>query len=230
MAERLADGLWQLQLGWAAPFGSNAYVLTADSVTLVDSGLPFNSNRLRAELADAGVRVPEIDRLLLTHYDLDHVGGLSRLAPDLEASIHLGEADLALLHGSWHPPWFHHKGLFHRGLRQLYRLPSKLSIHGVADGDRIGGFEAHHTPGHNPGHTTYVHESLGIGFLGDLVWSKPHGLVPPSWLDSYDSETLRQSIRRFAERAPPFEIAAVGHGEPLRTGGRQAVRDLAASC
>lgn len=230
MADRIGEGVWYLDLGWPAPLGANAFVVDDGEVTLVDTGFPLNARRLRNELADAGVEVPDIDRVLLTHYDLDHVGGLSRLVPDLDAPAYLGEADLALLDGSWDPPWLHHKGLFHRGLRQLHRLPSSIELRPVVDGDRLGGFGAHHTPGHNPGHMAYVHEEIEVGLLGDLVWSKPGRLVTPIWLDSYDMATLRRSVRSFAERAPPFEVAAVGHGEPLRSGGRDAVRDLAARC
>lgn len=228
MAERLAAGIWKLRLGWAAPLRSNAYVIDDGSITLIDAGLPLNANRLRQELADAGVAVSAIDRVLLTHYDLDHVGGLSRIAEDLDAPVYIGEADLALLEGTRDPPWLHHKGLFHRGLRLLHRLPTDLSVHGVADGDQIDRFQAHHTPGHNPGHTAYVHAELESALLGDMVWSKSEGLVPPIWLDSYDMATLRESIEQFAEGAAPFEIAGVGHGDPLRAGGLAAVRELAA--
>jgi glyoxylase-like metal-dependent hydrolase (beta-lactamase superfamily II) len=230
VAELLAAGVWYLDLGWPAPFGANAFAVDDGEVTLVDAGFPVNGRQLRRELADAGIAPGDIDRVLLTHYDLDHVGGLARLVPELDAPAYLGEADLALLRGAWDPPWLHHKGLFHRGLRRLHRLPSGIELRAVTDGDDIGAFTAYHTPGHNPGHTVFVHEPLGVALLGDLVWSKPRGLVTPIWLDSYDMHTLRSSIRSFAERAPPFEVAGVGHGEPLRSGGRDALRALATRC
>lgn len=228
MAERVEAGIWKLRLGWPTPLRSNAYIVDDGSVTLIDAGLPLNANRLRAELEEAGVAVADIDRVLLTHYDLDHVGGLARLVPELDAPVYLGEDDLALLEGGRDPPLVHHKGLFHRGLRLLHGLPSELTVQAVAHGDSIGGFEAHHTPGHNPGHIAYIHAGMEVGLLGDLVWSKPDGFVTPIWLDSYDLATLRASIRQFAEQAPPFEVAAVGHGQPIRTGGRAALRELAA--
>ncbi len=230
MAERLAPGVHWLALGWRPPLGTNAYVVDDGEVTLVDTGFPLNARRLRAELAEVGVAAADIDRVLLTHYDLDHVGGLSRLVPDLRAPAYLGEPDLSLARGDWDPPWLNHKGLFHRGLRRLYRVPAAVDLRRAVDGDAIGGFTVHHTPGHNPGHTAYVHEALGVALLGDLAWSKPRGLVTPIWLDSYDMAELRASVRAFAEGAPPFEVACVGHGEPLRSGGREAVRELAARC
>jgi len=230
MAQELADGVWYLDLGWPAPLGSNAFLVDDGEVTLGDAGFPANASRLRAELAEAGYAVDDLDRVLLTHYDLDHVGGLTRFGAEADAPAYLGAVDLALLEGTWDPPWLNHKGLFHRGLRRLYGPPEGVDLQPVTDGEAIGGFTAYHTPGHNPGHTVYVHEELGVTLLGDLAWSKPRGLVTPVWWDSYDMRRLRASVRTFAERAPPFEVAAVGHGPPLPTGGRAAVRDLAARC
>ena len=227
MPERLAPGVHLLDLGWPAPLGANAFLVENGAVTLVDAGLPLNASRIRTEIDRAGFDVADIDRVLLTHYDLDHVGGLSRLVPDLDAPVYVGETDLGLLDGSWTPPLLHHKGLFHRATRRLYRLPRGLRFEPVADGDRIGGFTAYHTPGHNPGHTVFFEEELGAGFLGDLVWEDGGRLTTPIWLDSYDMDAVAESVRRLAGVAPAFEVAAMGHGTPLRTGGLAALRDLA---
>lgn len=226
MAERLAPGVHLLELGWHEPLGSNAYLIDDDELTLVDAGFPVASH-LERELHQAGVTPPEIDRILITHYDLDHVGGLARLPPTIDAPIYIGEADLDIITGAATPPFFHHKGLFHRGLRTVFRLPDSLSFHAVADGDHIGGFAAYHTPGHNPGHTVYVHETHRAACLGDLVWEDDGQLTLPVRLDSYDMVELRASVTRLAATAPPFDLACVAHGKPLRTGGLTALKDLA---
>lgn len=227
MAERLAHGVWYLDLGWPAPLGANAYLVEDDAVTLVDAGLPLNARRIRRELADTGFDPADIDRVLITHYDLDHVGGLARLAPELDAPVYMGEADIALMDGTARPPRNHPKGIFHRGLRVVHRLPSTLEVIPVADGDRIGGFTVHHTPGHNPGHAAYVHEGRDVGLLGDLVWENGGQFTTPIWLDSYDMGVLAASVRRLAAEASPFEVACMGHGSPLRSGGSTALRALA---
>ncbi|MDY6817711.1 MAG: MBL fold metallo-hydrolase [Halobacteriales archaeon] len=229
MAERLAPGIWLLDLGWPAPLGTNAY-LVADGdgeLTMVDAGMPINATSVRSEIQDTGFAVDEIDRVLITHYDLDHVGGLARLVPALDAPVYIGETDRQLYDGGYDPPWLHHKGLFHRGLRALHRLPADLEIRGVADGDRIGDFLAFHTPGHNPGHTVYINEAQSVGLLGDLVWEEDGEFTTPIWFDSYDLSTIRRSIRRLVAESPPFEVACVGHGTPLRANGLTALKALA---
>lgn len=227
MAERLASGVHLLELGWRSPFGANAFLLETDSITLVDAGLPLNRSRIRDELAATGTTPADIDRVLLTHYDIDHVGGLARLIPELQAPVYLGAPDYDLITGNAQPPLFHHKGLFHRGLRAIYSLPDELSFHPVSDRQEIAGFTAYHTPGHNPGHMVYIHEELSVGLLGDLVWEDDGALTIPIWLDSYDMTALRESIHRLATEGISFEIACMSHGNPLTSGGSAALRALA---
>ncbi|WP_255195773.1 MBL fold metallo-hydrolase [Halorarius litoreus] len=232
MARRLADGLWQFDLGLFRPLASNVFLVDGaevsggdDAVTLVDTGLPINLPTVRGELDDAGFVVADIDRVLLTHYDLDHVGGLARLA-GLDADVYMGAADVDLVRGHWHPEWTHHKGAFHRLARMLYSMDD-YDLHAVEDGDTIGGFTAFHTPGHNPGHTVYHHEGFDAAFLGDLVWEEDGELTIPIWLDSYDMAEIRESVRSFADRAPPFERGLMCHGNPVLEGADALMRALA---
>ncbi len=229
MAEAIAPDVYLLELGFPAPLGANAYLVDDGGVTLVDAGLPLLAGRVRRELADIGYSLDDIDRILVTHYDLDHVGGLPRLYPAVDVPVFMGERDLRIVTGTWDPPLLHHKGLFHRGARRLFRLPDGMDFRPVKDGDTIGGFTAYHTPGHNPGHTVFLHRELSTALLGDLVWEDAGRLTTPEWYDSYDMARLRASIRRFADTTPPFEIACVAHGSPLKTGGYDALRALADS-
>ena len=225
----LTDEIWWFRLGWAPPILQNVFLVDDGELTLVDAGLPWDDRRLRSFVREAGYEISEIDRVLVTHYDLDHMGAIGRLRPELDAPVYMGARDLEMLDGKRSPPLIHHKGAFHRVTRHLFSLPSDLDAHPVEDGDEIGGFLAFHTPGHNPGHTAYVHEKLEAAFLGDLVWEENGELTTPVLLDSYDMDELADSVRRLAERAPHFEVACMGHGRPIRESGRLALNQLAAS-
>jgi len=221
MPTRLADGVWALDLGLFPPIASNAYLADDGEPTLVDAGLPLNPSRLLSEIRAVGYEPADLDRVLLTHYDLDHTGGVSALrGAGFDGNVHVGREDVALMDGGWSPTLLHPKGVFHRAVRPFFGV---RDVQPVADGDRLGGFEAFHTPGHNPGHTVYVHEGLDAAFLGDLVWEEGGELTPPFWLDSYDMRALRESIRSFAERTPAFELACTGHGTPFVEGGYGAL-------
>lgn len=221
MARRVTDGVTLLEVAWPEPIGANAYLVDDGEVTLVDAGVPLPRRPLIDEIRAAGYAASEIDRVLLTHYDIDHVGGLARI--DLDAPIYLGALDCRLVRRTWSPSWRHHKGAFHRIVRRLYSL-SEAELRAVHDGDRIGGFSAFHTPGHNPGHTVYLHDELDAAMLGDLVWNTSNGFVSPPWIDSYDTDRIEESIARIAERR--FEAACMGHGPPLSNGGDSALRAL----
>ncbi len=227
MAEELAGGVYWLSLGWPTPLGGNAFLVDDGEVTLIDAGLPVNINSLRGQINAAGYSVSAIDRVLITHYDIDHFGGLSRLVPALDAPVYLGEQDHALLQGTWDPPLLHHKGLFHRVLRFVYRVPGSLSYYPLADGEEVGGFRVIHTPGHNPGHVIYYHASTESVFLGDLIWESGGELTPPVWLDSYDVSEIHSSISRAVDSLPSFELACMAHGSPIQSDGSDRLRSVA---
>jgi glyoxylase-like metal-dependent hydrolase (beta-lactamase superfamily II) len=221
MATELADGVWQFQLR-----GVNAYLIEDDALTLVDAGTPFDESAIREGVADAGFAVGDVERVLLTHYDLDHVGALAELEPDLDAPVYAGEFAADVLEGRRSPPLTNHKGAFQRAVGRLVTRPS-LDVRVLGDGDRVGTFTAYHTPGHTPGHLAFVSGEFGVGLLGDLVAASGGELEPSGWLMSYDTDAVRESVASLAERAPAFEVACVGHGTPLTAGGSDALRSLA---
>jgi glyoxylase-like metal-dependent hydrolase (beta-lactamase superfamily II) len=222
MARSVTGVVTLLEVAWPEPIGANAYLVDDGDLTLVDAGVPIPRRSLASEIRDAGHAVSEIDRVLVTHYDIDHVGGLARV--DLDVPVHLGEADHRLVRRTWSPPWRHHKGVFHRLARRVYSL-SGTDLRALGDGERIGGFRVRHAPGHNPGHVVFLHDS-GAAMLGDLVWNTDRGFVSPPWLDSYDTDQMVESIARIAECS--FEAACVGHGAPVASGGGRRLRRLAA--
>ena len=227
--DQLTDEVWWFRLGWYPPLRQNAFLVDDGTLTLVDVGLPWDADRLRRYLAVAGHALADVDRVLVTHYDLDHVGAAYRLSGELDVPVYIGRHDLELATGDRTPSPVHHKGAFHRVLRRLYPVPGELDVRPLDDGDAVGGFVAYHTPGHNPGHTVYVHEDLGAAFLGDLVWEDGGALTTPIWLDSYDMAVLADSVSELAGRVGSFELACMGHGRPLRDGGHAALSELATS-
>lgn len=220
MPDELVPGVYHLDLGFV-----NAYLVEdGDDLVLCDAGTPWSVGSLRTAMGAAGHAPADVDRVLLTHYDVDHVGGLASLG--LGAPVYAGEADAAVLRGDAKPPLSNHKGLLQRAMGPFVTRPD-LPIRTVADGEALGGFTAYHTPGHTPGHTAYVSESLDVALLGDLVRESDGALAPSPWAMSYDTAAVGESIRSLADRELDVEAACMGHGAPLRTGCAAALARLA---
>ncbi|PSQ15521.1 hypothetical protein BRD02_06760 [Halobacteriales archaeon QS_8_69_73] len=87
---------------------ANAYLVDAGEMTLVDAGTPNAADDLRGELDEAGHGAEDIDRVLITHFDLDHAGTLAHLTFD--GPIYAMEPDAGFLDGSRTPPLSNHNG------------------------------------------------------------------------------------------------------------------------
>jgi len=221
MTSQLADGVWWYDLRVA-----NAYLADdGGTLTLVDAGTPFDRRDIVLGLDEAGYTPTDVDRVLLTHYDFDHVGGLGRLKR-LDATIYVGAPDAPYVTGERSPPLSNHKGLFQRLSRPLLSSPED-PVEPVEDGDTVGSFTVYHTPGHTPGHVCFVSESLSAAFLGDLVRESDGRLEASPWALSYDTDQVRESVRRLARAAPDFDVGAMGHGVPFKRHGSDRIRELA---
>lgn len=220
MANRIGDGLWRI---YCRTFDRpNVYLVDDGEITLVDAGYPRDAETVRDGLTEAGISLDEIDRILLTHYDVDHVGSLGKLTPELEAPVFIHSSDAPYVAGERLPPWTARKGIevIHRLYYRRLNLPD-LPIRQIQDDESIGGFRACHTPGHTPGHMVYLHQGVDAAFLGDLVYNLNHRLRPSGRLASYNQHQVGDSIRRVLDRTSGFKHACPGHGRPMKDGYNQ---------
>ncbi len=215
------ERVWRLRLR-----GVNAYLVDCDVLTLVDAGTPWDVDRIRERVEQAGFEIDDVERVLLTHFDVDHVGALAAL--DLDATVYVADPDARYLTGTAQPPLGNHKGAIQR-LADVFLTRPDLDVEVVADGDEIGPFVAYRTPGHTPGHTAYVHGEYGVAFVGDLVRELDGDLVESGWFMSYDTDDNEASIRHLADHTVDVDVIAVGHGDPIRENGGDALRRLADS-
>lgn len=219
MVTTLTDDVW-----WVDLQGTNAFLVDDGALTLVDAGMPWHSSRLARAISQVG-SVGDIERVLVTHFDIDHVGGLGRLG-GLDATVHVGVEDAPYLRSEERPPWGNRKGLLQRAL-DVTRTTPDLPVEPVEDGDTVGSFTAYRTPGHTPGHTAFVSEDLSVGLLGDLVVESGGRYELPAWYLNYDQSRARDSLVDFADRAPDFAVACQGHGTPFVDRGSGRVTDAA---
>ena len=204
---------------------ANVYLVDDGELTLIDGGIPKDARQIREGIRALGHAVADVDRVLLTHYDYDHVGALASLG--LSAPIYAGEPDATYVTGAVKPSLTNKKGLLQRLAGRFLDHPNLISLP-VTDGEEIGGFQAYHTPGHTAGHMVYLHEEFDIAFLGDCVRTTDSTFQPmPSWLCA-DSKRNHESIKALSERTPTFDYGAPGHGEVITAGASAVLRRVAA--
>lgn len=220
MATELAEGVW-----WFDLRGVNAYLFEDEGeVTLVDAGGPWTRKALLDHLDDAGFSPRDVTRIVLTHYDIDHVGALGQFGTD--RTVYAGKPDADVLRRTHRPPWTNRKTAFQRATALFVPAPDQ-SIETVADDDRIGGLTVYETPGHTAGHLAFVSEARSVAFVGDLLRESGGRLEASPWALSHDTVTVESSIRRLAERDLDVDVLAMGHGTPFVEDGADHLADLA---
>lgn len=195
----------------------NAFLVReADGFTLVDTTIGNAADALITAAEQAGGR---IRRIALTHGHGDHVGALDalreRLAesvevlmPVLDARIHAGEHVVdGKLPGSWPT------------------LKTKPDVC-LSGGERVGSLEVIPTPGHSPGHISYLDTRDRTVIAGDVyttygrisVTDHFYARFPFAAMATWDKDKDLESARTL--RALDPALLAVGHGPMIGSPGR----------
>jgi glyoxylase-like metal-dependent hydrolase (beta-lactamase superfamily II) len=136
-----------------------------EGLTLIDTGLPGSAPGILRAVQASG---RPLRRILLTHAHTDHCGSLDRLQSALGDVEIAASPRTALLLSGDRRPQPDDGGRSPRGQHATcVTKPSRL----LGADERWAGFRAIATPGHAPGHVSYLHEETGYLFTGDAVHS-----------------------------------------------------------
>jgi glyoxylase-like metal-dependent hydrolase (beta-lactamase superfamily II) len=233
---------------------TNVYLLRADSTwALVDAGWEGDAARIEAasrSLLGPGA-VPAA--ILLTHVHPDHAGAARVLGETWHCPIFLHPAETAIANGDFGAierfagpldRWVILPAMRALGKRRraevlqrgsLAGLIRELEPNGVVPG--VEGWEWIPTPGHTPGHVSFVRPADRIVLTGDALvtlqvnalagfLSGRQGLSAPPWYTTWSRRQAAASLTAIAALAPT--VVGGGHGRPLAgPGTAAAVRALA---
>ncbi|MHA4811202.1 MBL fold metallo-hydrolase [Flavitalea flava] len=186
----------------------NAYLVkTNDQLILVDAGTAAafgpSLGKLKKSLNNAGYTPEQINAVLITHIHPDHVGGLidgeKMVFPNATIYISKPEVDFWLTAANKvNAP----EGLkfYYQNAEQKvdpYLKAGKVKAFEYA-GELFPGITPIASPGHTPGHTSYVFESKGqkLVFLGDIMHVAAVQLSNPSVTIQYDVDPKAAAYQR----------------------------------
>jgi glyoxylase-like metal-dependent hydrolase (beta-lactamase superfamily II) len=204
--EEIADGVHQLNVSRL----SNCFLITEPVLTIVDSGPPMQAWRIAGRIADLGYSVNDVRRLILTHYDIDHIGSAQELHRVTGMGVYLHPLDepYMLRQKPLRPPL---RRLLAAALGGGMRYGPPQPVLPIRDGQRLDDILVIHTPGHTPGHACLLRD--GVLFAGDLFITGEKFRLAPSFLN-HDTEQAKESARKLL--GYDFELAVSGHGKPVR--------------
>jgi glyoxylase-like metal-dependent hydrolase (beta-lactamase superfamily II) len=236
-AERIVDGLYRVLRGYV-----NAYVLEHEAgLVLIDCGLPKRADRIATSIRETGHEPEDVRHILITHHHLDHTGSLAKLAGRTGATVYVHPADVAIVTGAAMPPPPNRAKLSGRTIGPLLlRMGPKRADPAKVDEELVdgadlpfaGGLRVIHTPGHTAGQTSFLlpNRDGGVLVAGDAAAASGRRVSPPTGavfgMYTEDLEEANRSFRKLAEL--DFEVAAFGHGNPIRSGAGEVFRRAAA--
>lgn len=223
-AVELATGVWRIP---TAPYDLvNSFLLAepGGSLTLVDAGTKRAQRAILKALAELGKHPQDVTRILLTHAHTDHVGGLAGTARATGAAVLAHDREAVYVRDGRTPSLDNST----RAGRLFARVRlgfEKVEVAGTfADGAVLpiaGGLTVVHTPGHSPGHCSYLHSPSGVLITGDAIFNVRGLRYSPATFCT-DIRLSRESAARLGEL--DYATAAFTHGSHVTSGAREAVR------
>ncbi|MDR3540580.1 MAG: MBL fold metallo-hydrolase [Desulfosporosinus sp.] len=185
--------------------GAHIYLVTGAHLFLVDTGLPGQEHRICNYLSAIGIKPSALEGIVLTNYDVDHVGSVVAMQKLAKCPIYAHALEIPYVLGQqdrlgikrWLP----------LVTQPLYgKLIAPRDLRPLVGGEFFGDWEIIHTPGHTPGHITLYRN--GIAIVGDLFQGGEICLAPSYF--TWNVAKLKESAQIVIER--PLRWILPGHG------------------
>jgi glyoxylase-like metal-dependent hydrolase (beta-lactamase superfamily II) len=225
-AKQIVEGVYVIPLGIV-----NAFLIDADGLTLIDTGIPGSAGKILAAVEELGRRPDEIHQVLITHLHRDHTGSLAAIKRATGAPVYMHAVDAALIRqGIAGRPTHQAPGLFAAVLTRVVgprgetpRMEMIAVEHEVQDNEVLpaaGGVRALHTPGHTAGHLMYLWPQRGgVLFVGEAL-TNVFGLDQPPIYE--DLATAQTSLKKIA--GLDYDTICFSHGTAIVGNAAQRVR------
>jgi glyoxylase-like metal-dependent hydrolase (beta-lactamase superfamily II) len=241
---RIADGIEALELN-ANAMGRPTVIYPTliwddQTVILVDAGFPGQINAIREAMNKTGVAFEKLNKVILTHQDIDHIGSL----PDIIKELH-GKVDV-ISHEIERPYIQGDKPLIKMDTQQMRKMAQSMPENSremfeqilknppkarvdvtVTDGQELplcGGISVIFTPGHTPGHIGLYHKRSKTLIAGDSLTAADGKLFGPRPQAAADIEMAIKSLEKYKKYG--IDVVICYHGGVFKDHVNQRIEEL----
>ena len=240
---KIADGIEMLELKMNM-MGRESIIYPTllwddNTVVLVDAGLPISLPDIKSAMEDAGVPFEKLDKIIITHQDIDHIGGIKSILnelPDVKVLAHekekqyiQGEEKFVRLNSSFMERInFLPEEEQEKVLDMFKNAPVEVNMT-LIDGEELpycGGIVVIHTPGHTPGHICLYHKGSKTMIVGDAMNVIEGQLTGPNvqLLDKEEAKEAMNSLKKLEEY--DIETLITYHGGLFNDSSNQRIKEL----
>ncbi|PLT34789.1 MBL fold metallo-hydrolase [Bacillus sp. V5-8f] len=233
------NGVAKISLPTPFPVGDvNVYLLKGDALTLIDTGLSTEQGKeaLIRGLGQVGLRLEDIEQIVLTHHHPDHAGGLGLFSQDVPVYGHPNNQRFLLMtdefieeHERFYLDFARKLGVpedYKKMIAQIRRSAKYVSPRvlrsGLIEGDAVpahADWKVIETPGHAQSHISFYREKDGVMIGGDHLLEKisPNPLMEPP---IHPGEERPKPLLQYNESLNkwlgiPISMLYTGHGNEV---------------